>query len=89
LYARMHTHALPPLFYATFNTTRRRRCAVLTLHKSCMHTHTDADIPFGHNLTKMAETAGPGKNMEQVAIEVKQKLDEQKVPISYWQWDDW
>ena len=48
-----------------------------------------ADIPFHHNLTRMAETAGPGKNMEDVAVEVKTALDTQKVPIRYWQWDDW
>lgn len=51
-----------------------------------MTSFADADIPFGHNLTAMAETAGPGKNMEDVSIEVKQRLDEQKVPISYWQY---
>jgi hypothetical protein len=27
--------------------------------------------------------------MESVSVKVKQKLDEQKVPIQYWQWDDW
>ena len=48
-----------------------------------------ADIPFKHNLTAMAETAGPGMNMEDVAVKVKSTLDEQHVPVKYWQWDDW
>ena len=45
-------------------------------------------FPLGahqHNLTAMAETAGPGLNMEQVSVMVKDALDEQKVPIKYWQ----
>eukprot|EP00040_Diaphanoeca_grandis_P034999 m.218963 g.218963 ORF g.218963 m.218963 type:complete len:854 (+) comp33283_c0_seq1:365-2926(+) len=48
-----------------------------------------ADIPFGHNLTKMAETAGPNMTMEDVSVGVKKALDQQNVPIKYWQWDDW
>ena len=47
-----------------------------------------ADIPFGHNLTRMAETAGPGMNMEDVSVAVKKHLDVQKVPIKYWQWGE-
>ena len=27
--------------------------------------------------------------MEEVAVAVKQSLDTQKIPIHYWQWDDW
>ena len=27
--------------------------------------------------------------MEEVSVAVKASLDEQKVPIRYWQWDDW
>ena len=48
-----------------------------------------ADIPFGHNLSKMAATMGSGSTMEQVAVAVKTQLDKQHVPIAYWQWDDW
>jgi hypothetical protein len=48
-----------------------------------------ADIPWGHNLTRMAESAGAGMTMEDVSVKVKSTLDEQKVPIKYWQWDDW
>jgi hypothetical protein len=47
------------------------------------------DIPFKHNLSAMAATLRPGATMEQVAVAVKSKLDEQQVPIQYWQWDDW
>ena len=48
-----------------------------------------ADIPFKHNLTAMAATLRPGATMEDVSVAVKSKLDEQKVPVKYWQWDDW
>ena len=41
---------------------------------------------YHHNLTKMAL---PHANMEEVSVAVKAALDEQKVPIRYWQWDDW
>ena len=41
---------------------------------------------YHHNLTNMAL---PHANMEEVSVAVKAALDEQKVPIRYWQWDDW
>ena len=41
---------------------------------------------YGHNLTKMAHGAA---NMEEVAVAVQTALDQQHVPIRYWQWDDW
>ena len=41
---------------------------------------------YGHNLTKMS---APHANMEEVSLAVKASLDAQKVPVRYWQWDDW
>ena len=41
---------------------------------------------YGHNLTKMAS---PHANMEEVSLAVKAGLDDQNVPVKYWQWDDW
>ena len=37
----------------------------------------------------MAATYKSGATMEDVAVAVKSALDKQKVPIKYWQWDDW